>query len=180
MLDRGFIFFFSIAIVVHAIVLGSFSPYIKAKGEPVIYCWPSIINKNDLFMQEKEMALPEGVRFSLDYLGKSYFFDPLFFLNPSYSLGNGPLYYSSVIEDMSREEKEYFYLWQAPKISFSGRQEKVSFKALVSDKGKVILSFPERLPVDSSDNIMFQDHMRESIFSPKGKFFWTNLEGVLQ
>ena len=177
---KPFIFFISVAVIIHAIVLGSFYPYIKASGEPVIYCWPSIIREKDLLASSDEIVLPRGVPFSLDYLDKRYFFNPLSALKPGYTPVSAKAYHVSKIEDKSKQEEEYIYLWQVPKFSFSGRKEKVSFKALVSDKGKVILSFPEQLPVDSSDNIMFQDHMRESIFSPGDKFFWTKLEGVLQ
>lgn len=177
---KPFIFFILLSVGLHFLVLASFSPQIDAKGQPVVYCWPSILNKEDLFTERRQVVLPQGVPFSLDYLSKRYFLSPLTFFKLKYSLKDERFYPSLALEHKTKEQTEHLYLWEVPTFVFSERQENVSYKALMADDGRAIVSYPEKLPVDSSDNILIQEQLRESSFSIGDKFFWTKLEGVLK
>jgi hypothetical protein len=166
---------------IHIFVLFPVSLYIEAKGTPILYFWPDVLNRNNLFKIKKKIPFPSGVDFSLGYLGKAYFFSAL----PIYKYQRlfaeeKKVYPASPPNNYIKEEIDYFYLWDRPAAFLSWEKEKVSYKVLISPYGKIILSFPDKLPFNSYGNIFLQEHMREAVYSFKDRFFWTKVDGVVE
>jgi hypothetical protein len=78
------------------------------------------------------------------------------------------------------KETDYLYLWEKPKSLIGWDKETIQYKAFVSPYGKVILSFPTKLPVNSSGNMSSQDYTRQAALFLKDKFLWTKVEAVVR
>jgi len=78
------------------------------------------------------------------------------------------------------KETDYIYLWEKPKSLIGWDKETIQYKAFVSPYGKVILSFPTKLPVNSSGNMSSQDYARQAALFLKNKFLWTKVETVVR
>ena len=78
------------------------------------------------------------------------------------------------------ERKGYFYLWEKEKDLSSSGEEKISYQAYISPKGRVIFLYPQNLALDSSRGLNFQDYLREAALFLEDKFFWTKLEAVVK
>ena len=84
------------------------------------------------------------------------------------------------LPDYNLKETDYIYLWEKPKSLTGWDKETIQYKAFVSPYGKVILSFPTKLPVNSSGNMSSQDYTRQAALFLKDKFLWTKVETVVR
>ncbi|MFH1317861.1 MAG: hypothetical protein ABIH71_02460 [Candidatus Omnitrophota bacterium] len=79
-----------------------------------------------------------------------------------------------------KERNDYLYLWERQTAFPANKKEKIPYKVLCADSGKVIFLYPQKLSVDSKKNISVQQYLRESVLSLKEKFSWTKLDGVIE
>ncbi|MFA6281394.1 MAG: hypothetical protein WCY05_02695 [Candidatus Omnitrophota bacterium] len=174
---------FSIAI--HIIFLFGFKPYVNAKLTPYFFIWPDILDKN--YAPAKKTINIDSIRKNAIFMqgmdfNKSFFFSSL--EKPEVALKHRHTEKVSHFldnfqnESYKREAPGPLYLWK--KSENLPIQEKVSYKALVSPYGKVIFSFPEKLTINSSDDISSQEYMRQASIFFRDKFFWTKLEAVVR
>ena len=177
-----------LSVLLHLAVISSCSLQITAKGDPSFYNWFNILSDQDLFFEEKRVIFPESVNFSSDNVRREYFsslhspgsylFEDkedhgLGFLIPKITKTLPPL------KD-AKGGQSHFYLWERGAIFSPWEEEDVSYKAYVSPYGKVLLLYPERLPVNSYGNLYLQKYLREATFFLDDRFFWTKLEGVVK
>ncbi|MBD3264341.1 MAG: hypothetical protein GF375_04480 [Candidatus Omnitrophica bacterium] len=179
-------FCLSISFLAHAFLLSSFNLYIEAEKTPSFHVWPHIIIKQDLFFSKKQASLPQGVLFDEGRVRRRLF------LLPGYSakqrvaeLANMVLTETELenVEYLKIEKKpsaDYVYLWGRRKKINPYQKETVSYRVLVSPKGKVVFSYPEKLPFNSQKNLYFQAYVREATVFFSDRFCWTKLEGVVQ
>ena len=182
-----FIFFFC-SFFIHALVIFSCSLHIEAKGTPLIHSWLNIIKKGDLFLGKGDFNLPSGTNFPSGRTRRQYFFLPkstsiTYFENKNYEVLDFPLAsaFSLRAETSGSEPKDaYFYLWDRSEGFSSHEEESVSYNIYVSSHGKVLLVYPEKLPVNSYGNLYLQEHIRQATFFLNDRFLWTKLEGVVK
>lgn len=185
MRKRSFVIFsLGLSAFLHFGIIFFCSLYIEAKGEPYFYGWLNIVNRKNLVSNKKEIIFPEGVNFSSYDIQKKYFF-PL----SSHYLENEQEYDldSTFFETKKsfplkefRENKNYFYLWKR-EIIFSPREDNnISYKAFISSYGKILFLYPEKLSANFYGNLQLQEYLRNSVFFPRNRFFWTNLGGVVK
>jgi len=177
-----------LSLLLHLVVILFCSLQITAKGAPSFYSWSNILSHQDLFFEEKGVVFPEGVNLSSDNARRDYFSSfhlpdahlqqakkdhNLGFLIPKITKTLPPL------KD-AKGRQSHFYLWERGAIFSPWEEEDVSYKAYVSAYGKVLLLYPERLPVNSYGNLYLQKYLREATFFLDDRFFWTKLEGVVK
>ncbi|UCD15049.1 MAG: hypothetical protein JSV34_04825 [Candidatus Omnitrophota bacterium] len=177
--------FFSVALsfLIHFFVIFSFSPYFSIRKTPVIYCWSSILKKEDLFVRSGRVDFPKGVDFSFGGLREKYFSSGWQNRKNFYQGVNKNDYPSSPranSKNYLKESRDYLYLWKRRRVFPSKEKEKIPYKVLCSASGKVIFLYPQKLSLDSKKNIAVQKYIREAVFPLKDKFFWTKLEGVIE
>ncbi|UCG35501.1 MAG: hypothetical protein JSW17_01495 [Candidatus Omnitrophota bacterium] len=175
------LFSFLFSCLIHGVVFSFITVRIDKRQSPLIYCWQDILSKKDLSLdKESALSLPAGVDFSFHGLRKDYFsqavFQPHFF-----KLFDVELIHPFLpVNNHLKEQTLYFYLWERPTVISSVRQEQVQYMVYVSGHGKVVFSFPQKLPSNSKENILMQEYVREAANFPKGRFFWTKFKGVLK
>ncbi|MBU1112809.1 MAG: hypothetical protein KKH93_02895 [Candidatus Omnitrophica bacterium] len=185
---KYFIFLFiAVSLLLHLIIVFQFSFYIQASGSPAVYAWNDVVLKKDLFFKTKPVEfLPEAFSSSAS-LSREYFSQILnkagyLYLQKDADNNDPYLPLKAFIDQglLTVEKNPYFYLWEKEKGLSSLEEETISYRAYVSPKGRVILLYPENLPVDSYRGLIHQDYIRESALFTEGKFFWTNLEAVVE
>jgi len=171
----------------HIFFFTYFSFYFKASNTPVVFSWPAILTKEDLSVTNKTIKFNTAINFSrTSNMDKSYFLPsldkPLIAVkNDNFSEGarkfpDG----NQQLPSYNLKETDYIYLWEKPKSLIGWDKETIQYKALVSPYGKVILSFPTKLPVNSSGNMSSQDYTRQAALFLKDKFLWTKVEAVVR
>lgn len=175
-----------VSLILHIGIIISGSVYVKSGGIPVIYCWPGLLKKKDLFIIKKNILFPEGVNFSLDKLRRHYFysdFDEQLFLTSykrNYLFADRSIYPGQSSGNYVIPVNEHIYLWKKPVVFKVDDEEITSYRLLVSSQGKVIFSYPRKLPVNSENSLYLQEYIREASVFLKGKLSWTKIEGVIQ
>ncbi|MCF7908764.1 MAG: hypothetical protein K9L86_07845 [Candidatus Omnitrophica bacterium] len=179
--------FVSISLFLHFIFVFWCSFYIETAPSPSVYAWTNIIGKKDLFFEKKLIQFPEKAFSSVDPLRREYF--SASFLNEDYfqrkhkeQIDILP-YVSKVSFDdaiLSQKRKQYVYLWERNAVLSSWEEEVIPYRVYVSNHGRVIFLYPEKLSVNSYENLNFQDYIRESTQFLGDKFFWTKLEAVVK
>jgi hypothetical protein len=174
------------SVILHVVLFFGFTFYGNTKLTPYVFMWPEVLDKN--YSSNKII--------NIDYLAKnavfirSADFKKSFFLSslekPELKIKN---YHSEQVslfldnfqnETYAKENRSPLYLWKKSETLSIQEKEKVSYKAFISPYGKVIFSFPEKLTINSSDNISSQEYMRQASIFFKDKFFWTKLEAVVR
>ena len=170
--------------LLHVAIISSCSFYLDAKGSPVVYGWSNVINRKDLFLNNKNITFPSGINFSLDGLRKRYllpfsltrqFYSPTPNLLPSVT--------KAPVDEAEFTIKwdNYLYIWeQSPVFTSENEKEIIAYKAYISSHGKVLFMYPEKLPLNSLGNLRLQDYIRKSTFFLGDRFFWTKIEGVVK
>lgn len=161
--------------------------YVRAKASPVFYFWEGILRKADSFTRGQGIALPPGVNFSAANLNKDYFLNTVFLNKPVAALTEIKTRILPEINNtlppkttFANEESDYLYLWQKSGGLPYQEEERNAYRVLVSPHGKVILTIPEKLPLNSYGNIALQEYIREATVFLKDKFYWTKLEGIVK
>ncbi len=176
------VLFFSF--LVHVFIFSFFRFEIDAKRTPAIYVWPDILNKRDLLSKEKVKTLPKEAFFSSDKLRYKYFSKAITgkvnsFFNQEVALHKKTNNLRK--NDNLREFKpQFYYLWEDRMPFLPLEEEKVSYKAFVSKRGKVLFTYPQKLTANSSGNLHFQEHIHSAGFFLNDKFFWTKVDGVVK
>jgi len=161
--------------------------YLKASSTPGILSWPAILTKEDLSVINKPIEFNTAIKFTrTSNMDKSYFLPSLDkplvvvknedFLQDSRKIAE----VSQPLPAYNLKETDYIYLWEKPKSLIGWDKETIQYKAFVSPYGKVILSFPTKLPVNSSGNMSSQDYARQAALFLKNKFLWTKVETVVR
>lgn len=176
-----------VSICFHVFFFTYFSFYLKASNTPFIFSWPAILTKEDMLVINKPIEFNTAIKLTrTSNMDKSYFLPsldkPLVEVKnqnfsesaQKFSIVNQPL------PDYNRKETDYLYLWEKPKSLTGWDKETIQYKAFVSPYGKVILSFPTKLPVNSSGNMSSQDYTRQAALFLKDKFLWTKMDAVVR
>lgn len=146
---------------------------------PVIYSWQDILSYADLNGKEKNILFPQNEKFSGETVRREYFSpyfeEPNTFLTESSFL---PVFEKE--SSLVREVVDYIRLWEKPASLSSWKNENIPYKMFTSPMGKVIVSFPEKLPVDFDEGLILQEYLREASVFVNGKIYWTKVEGVIQ
>lgn len=174
--------------LLHALILFSCSLHIEAKGTPVIYSWLSVIREGDLFFEKKDFDLPQGASFPSGHLRHDYFFQPkltseAYFkkkVNDSLDFPFADTLDLEIEPTLAKSTDAYFYLWEQNTGFSSQEEEIVPYNIYVSSHGKVLLVYPEKLPVNSHGNLYLQEYIREAAFFVNDRFLWTKLEAVVK
>lgn len=189
MKEKSFLFIALIfSLVAHILIAFSFSLHIEAYSSPEIYGWPNNIHKNDLFFEQKKVGFPASEDFSLESIRRKYFSLPYpphnSFVEKSGESSHfpliTPLLKTSPIGNIAKKAKNYFYVWDREPIFPAKASEVVPYRAYVSSYGKVMFLYPEKLPVDSYQNLNLLEYIKKSAIFLDDKFFWTKLEGGVQ
>jgi hypothetical protein len=184
-----FILCIGLSFVLHFFFVLLVKVEIDAKKTPVIYGWPNILDKKDLLISGTQVdSLPEFV-FALDEVRRDYFSHHLFG-----GLGQKSVLHENldVFEPLKNKidvnqkdrprnlETKYFYLWEQVAGLPSQETEAVTYNIFVSSQGKVLLIYPDKLAVNSSGNLLVQDHLRSASFFMNDNFFWTKMERIVK
>jgi hypothetical protein len=177
---------FILSFCLHLFALYSFFVYISTKATPVFYSWFDIARKQDSLLKNKSITFTDGVNFSASQPYKEYFVSFIPLNKPAADIfTQKPEILPQVAKDVSmkdfnRIETVYFYLWERPGGLSHKEEERATYKVYVSAHGKIIFSFPEKLPLDSYGNLSLQEYIRESAVFLGDKFCWTKLEGIVK
>jgi hypothetical protein len=187
MLRLKIIFFaFLSAIILHIFLFFGFTLYVNEKLTPYILMWPEVLDKN--YPSGKTVSSEAIVKNAIFIKGvnpeKSFFFSSLEKPEPD----TGRLRAEKVslfLDDFqniyyTKKTQKSLYVWKKPESLLPQEKEVVSYKAFVSPHGKIVFSFPEKLTVNSSDNMSSQEYMRQASMFFTDKFFWTILEAVVR
>jgi len=159
-----------------------FSLYFTVRQDkmPVLSSWLDIISQKELSIRTSDTGFkPEDI-LSLDKVGRNYFFP--FEPNTEQHL----LSQSKVIHPKhktfsdTKQSIEHVYLWDKKTILSHQNKEQIPYNLFVSPYGKVIFSFPEKLPNKSNEGITVQEYLRESLVFFQDKFYWTKLKGIVE
>lgn len=176
-----------ISIGLHIFLFTYFSFYLKTSNTPFVLSWPAILTKEDLLVMNKPVEFNTAIKFTRTAnMDKSYFLTSL--EKPLAALKNESFLQnprelpeaSQPIPAYNLKETAYIYLWEKPKNLIGWDKETVQYKAFVSPYGKVVLSFPTKLPVNSSGNMSSQDYTRQAALFLKDKFLWTKMDAVVR
>ncbi len=146
----------------------------------------NILSKKDLHTKQKKTYLPRGVGLPVADSNRRLFFSPSTSQDIFACDKNGSLFLmlsskknSSADSDfILKKRQKYFYLWKAEKLFHSPAEEIASCMVYVSLKGNIILSYPDKLSVDSRNTLRFQEYIRNSAYFMDSRFFWTKIEQV--
>ncbi|MBN3041288.1 MAG: hypothetical protein JW867_09165 [Candidatus Omnitrophica bacterium] len=183
------IFIFIIfSLFLHVFLFSFFHFNINSKATPLIYGWPGIISRSDLFFKTTKVELSSLIDFSLDSVRRDYFSERIISHPQSNPYPEFPVEQIPLSEDAIKTIKAGYYqsgpksiyLWEKQTPFFSEEKEKMSFRAFVSPHGKVLFIYPEKLPVDSTDNLLFQEYIHKANLFLNDKFFWTKVEGIVK
>jgi hypothetical protein len=170
-----------LSVLLHCFIVFFFSLQIKARKDPLIYCWPDILSKEDLFSKKAKVSYPPEADFSADALRNKHF-SPFSFLhkNPC-DIAEEKIYpRKDYSVNHLKEGLDYFYLWEKPDVFISEKREVIPYNVLCSSRGKVIFSYPQKLSLDSKQALYVQKHIREAALFLKDNFFWTKIHGVIE
>jgi len=177
-INKFFFYSFVFSIFFHLLFFLSFSIYVNKSSSPVIFSFQDIIKKDDLFYVKEYKDILDFLiykrNFEIDYsfldISKKILF--IFQYNPDYK--------KRLFEEKDKYIKTDDYLVFNPELLSNLKEENSSFKIFMSPYGRVIISFPERLLLDSNKTIIFENYIKKYIFSVKDKFFWTKLERMIK
>lgn len=175
------------SICLHILFYSNFSFYFTTSSTPSIFSWPKILAKEDLMVVNRPFLFDKTIDLTrAPSVDKLYFIQPL---DKPLVIARGEKTFEPLkknpenIQQLSNynvKETDYIYLWEKPKSLIGWERETIQYKAFVSPYGKVILSFPTKLPVNSSGNMSSQDYAREAAMFLKDKFLWTKVEAVVR
>lgn len=176
-----------ISLCLHLLAIYGIFVYINGKAAPIFYFWADIVRQKDYLLRDREMTFAPGINFSVGRPYKDYFlsFMPLaksWVLTPAEKANILPsaLKETTSFVEFHRAETAYLYLWERPKGMSYTEEESATYKVYVSPYGKVMFSFPEKLPLNSYGNLISQEYIRESAMFLHDKFYWTKLDGIVK
>ncbi|MDD5195907.1 MAG: hypothetical protein PHQ96_09610 [Candidatus Omnitrophica bacterium] len=180
----------ALSVLVHLFFISTFSVYIDTKGSPVIYAWLDIVDKNELFFNNKMNIPRQDYEIFIENPSKKYFSrvfpdDYSFLLKKRRQSGISsytpqeilPLYDE---KKFLKESTEHFYLWERHSLFSPQNNEVIPYQIFVSQFGKPILSFPEKLSSNTQETIDMEEYINEASYFINNKFHWTKLEAVVQ
>lgn len=187
MLRLKIIFFaFLSAIILHIFLFFGFTLYVNEKLTPYILMWPEVLDKK--YLSGKTVSSETMIKNAIFIKGvnpeKSFFFSSLEKPEPNIRSFRAEKV-SLFLDDFqstyyAKKTQKSLYIWEKPENLSSQEKEAVSYKAFVSPHGKIVFSFPEKLTVNSSDNMSSQEYTRQASMFFTDKFFWTKLEAVVR
>ncbi|MDD5070292.1 MAG: hypothetical protein PHV17_06145 [Candidatus Omnitrophica bacterium] len=153
---------------------------VRQNNMPVLSSWLDIISQKELSTKTSGEGLKPQDILSLDKVGRNYFF-PGDANNEQNLLSDSKVIYprQKIITD-TKVSTEHVYLWDKHAVLSRQNKEQIPYNLFVSPYGKVIFSFPEKLPDKSSEGIIVQEYLRESLIFFHDKFYWTKLKGVVE
>lgn len=186
---RGWlIIFLACSAMIHLTVVLFVRLDVEAKTTPVIYGWPDIIGRSDLFPSQSGAQPSEQFIFSQDPVRRNYFFRPSDVLvepaapSPEFSVSWQGSEADVLTGDVSpaASSPQHFYLWEQTPLFTAQEPERASYRLFVSEQGKVLFIYPNKLAANSSGELRVQEHIRRATFFLNENFFWTNIEGVVK
>ncbi|MEI8350474.1 MAG: hypothetical protein WCI77_10035 [Candidatus Omnitrophota bacterium] len=175
-----------ISLNMHAALFFSVSFYVTTHSNPVFYFWPGILSSRDTDGLYPTRQLPEWVHASGRVFDKNDFFVGIAGGRPERIAVekdiSGTWYTGHELEEKKylKEASDHLYLWERSLAMPYREEETVAYKVLVSPEGKVILSFPEKLPLDSYGSLAVQQYIKEATFFLKEKYFWTKVKSKVK
>ncbi|MFH1772539.1 MAG: hypothetical protein ABH872_06950 [Candidatus Omnitrophota bacterium] len=178
------VYFTISAFVISALIFGFALSFVKvhidAERNPVIYNWGNILSKDDLFAGKKKINIPDWIDLSSGAIRRQYLFPAI---TPQRRIPvsfKRHLHMSEKTSNYQNDHEELLYLWQRQSFFVSGKAEPVTYRVLISPKGKVLLSYPRKLSLDSRKSISAQRYINNAAFFFNDKLFWTNLKEVVK
>jgi hypothetical protein len=166
--------FFALSGIIHILFFSLTNLTLTSKPKLEIDVWPNILKKKELSINTQIANLPKGINYSTNKIRKSYFAKSLASSGHKYKFDEDidkDTKFESIPAKQRKENKNIFFLWEK-EPGFS-KEKIISYQALVSPYGKVILLYPEKLTLDSHKNISNYNRLKESVYFSKSKFFWT-------
>lgn len=174
--------FFLLSIIFHVLFFSKIKITLAKKQSPQINAWPNILKKEELSELPKIPNLPKEIDFSTDRTRKTYFSQVLSLSNHEYALNKDIDSYLEPKNELKQTEKgndAIYFLWNG-KTNNREKKQLTSYQAFVSPYGKIILFYPKELTLDSDKNIPGHNHLKESIYFFKKKFFWTKVDVLVK
>lgn len=172
---------------VHLFAISGLLLYIKYENSPVFYSWIDIAARKDSAIKNKGIIFIPEVNFSAGRPNKNYFLSlmptqkpVIIFSQPKHNVLAGVPKQAAPEESYAVNETACLYLWDRPQGMSYRQEESATYKVFVSPYGKVIFSFPEKLPFNSYGNVSLQEYIRESTVFFEDKFCWTKLDGIVK
>ncbi len=181
MIKNIFFIFFLFSLGAHIIFFSNTSFEIDSKKRPVIKAWTGILQKDQLRAQPKIKEIPKEINLSIDRIRKSYFSKPLPLAAHSYVFDHAikPQKYQRLAKSKKEDTDYLFFLWKK-KPCRQIHQKSVTYQALVSPYGKIILHYPKKLTPNPELNVADYTYVRESTYSLKKDFFWTKFDILVE
>jgi len=162
------------------LVLCTISLYMNGHPRPVLNSWSNIVRHNELFAEKREAVYPAGMPFSSHTARVELFWKKVPVELPM-KQGVEPLKNEKGLPTTQAARPEQpLYLWEQKKVFSAETEESIPYKAYVSGNGKVLVLFPQKLPLNSRDAIELQQYLKESSVFLNDKLCWTNLDGVVK
>jgi hypothetical protein len=177
-IKKIFFIFLLFSALFHILFFSQVNFTIANKQKPHIYAWPNILSREDLSLNPQIAELPEEVSFSTEKTRKTYFLASLPKFNYEYAfsqdLGNY-LKPKDTFKKYVKNSSDIFFLWEKEPL-LTGEAKPLSYRALVSPYGKIILLYPKKLTLDSNESISHYNYLKESAYFFEKKFFWTKFD----
>ncbi|MCF7887714.1 MAG: hypothetical protein K9L76_00395 [Candidatus Omnitrophica bacterium] len=155
---------------------------IANKQKPHIYAWPNILDSEDLSPSSPITKLPQEVSFSTEKTRKDYFLASLPKSNYEYTFNQKLDDYTKskdIFQKYVKNSNNIFFLWKKETF-LPGEAKPLSYRALVSPYGKIILLYPKKLTLDSHKSLSSHNYLRESAYFLEKKFFWTKFDVLVK
>jgi hypothetical protein len=177
-IKKTFFIFLLYSAFVHILFFSQVNFTIANKQKPHIYAWPNILGKEDLSPNSPITKLPQGLNFSTEKTRKDYFLASLPKPNYEYTFNQKLDDYTkskNIFKKYAKNSSDIFFLWKKEPFLI-GEAKPLSYRALVSPYGKIILLYPKKLTLDSHKSISSYNYLKESAYFLEKKFFWTKFD----
>ncbi|MCF7869766.1 MAG: hypothetical protein K9L69_02740 [Candidatus Omnitrophica bacterium] len=181
-IKKKYIIFLLFSAFFHILFFSQFNFTIANKQKPHIYAWPNILSKEDLSPNIQTTKLPRGLSFSTEKTRKAYFLASLPKPSHEYTFSQDLDNYVKPKNNFKKYVKnssDIFFLWEKEPL-LTGEAKPLSYRALVSPYGKIILLYPKKLTLDSNNNRSSYNYLKESAYFLEKKFFWTKFDFLVK
>ncbi|MCF7874010.1 MAG: hypothetical protein K9L84_04645 [Candidatus Omnitrophica bacterium] len=181
-IKKIFIIFVLFSTFFHILFFSQINLTLPNKQNPYINAWPNLLNKEDLVAKSQIAKLPKEVNFSTAKIRKAYFSKPLPESSYEYIFNqdlNNYLKPKNILKKYTKSNNHIFFLWEKEPQP-TAKKKSISYRALVSPYGKIILLYPKKLVLDSHKNISSYNYLKESAYFLEKKFFWTKFDVLVK
>ncbi|MCF7886988.1 MAG: hypothetical protein K9L71_01055 [Candidatus Omnitrophica bacterium] len=177
-IKKIFFIFLLFSAFFHILFFSQVNFTIANKQKPHIYAWPNILSKEDLSPKLQTTKLPRGLSFSTKKTRKAYFLASLPKSSYEYAFSQDLDSYTKpkdIFKKYVKNSSDVFFLWEKEPL-LTGEAKPLSYRALVSPYGKIILLYPKKLTLNSHKSMSSHNYLKESAYFLEKKFFWTKFD----